>query len=64
MPYAITYPSHDALNIALTTETAGDAAKIARQLLEKGHAPTIEKDGRHFTLAELESVAAQGEPPQ
>jgi hypothetical protein len=36
MPYAITYPSHDALNVALTTDTAGDAAKIARQLIEKG----------------------------
>ena len=59
MPYAITYPSQNELAVELTTETAGDAATLARQLVQRGHAPTIERDGERFTIEELERIAAE-----
>ena len=59
MPYQITYPSQTAVSVALSTDTASDAVRLARGLVEQGHAPTIEKDGQQFTLEDLDRIVAK-----
>jgi hypothetical protein len=57
--YTIRYTTGLPMAVNLNALTAEEALRICEGLVERGHSPTIEKDGVEYDLAELQRAVGR-----